>query len=145
MTDFVGYIIFKVMKITTQGEYGLRCMLRIAEAKGEPLTIEEICDKEHLSCDYAEQLLLRLRRAGLIRSQKGPGGGYLLSKRPGEIRVSDVVMVLEKNPFEVFCSKFKKKKLNCVNNNGCKIKGLWKKIEKASENILSKVRIADLI
>ena len=133
------------MKITTQGEYGLRCVLNIAQGKGEAVTIEEICRQEGLSTDYVEQLLMRLRRAGIVESQRGPGGGYLLGNQPNNIKVKDVILALENNPFEIICRKFMRKKIKCNRGNGCKIMGLWQKVTKSVEKILAEVSIADLI
>jgi len=133
------------MKITTQGEYGLRCVLNIARGKGELVTIEKICRQEGLSTDYVEQLLMRLRRASIVESQRGPGGGYLLAGKPGRIKVRDVVLALENNPFEVICRKFMRKKIKCVNSDCCKIRGLWQKLSKSMEKILAEVSIADLM
>lgn len=133
------------MKITTQGEYGLRCLMNIARGRGEPVTIEEICRREAISLDYVEQLLMRLRKAGEIQSQKGPGGGYLLSRSPEDIKVRDVVLALETAPFEVICRKFMQKKRKCVNVNTCKVKKLWQRLAEAQEKILAEVSIADLM
>lgn len=133
------------MKITTQGEYGLRCVLNIAKGRGEPVTIEEICKTERLSSDYVEQLLMRLRRGGIVESQRGPGGGYLLGRPPERIKVKDVILVLEKNPFETICRKFARNKMRCESISSCKIKEVWSKLSKAVELTLSKVSIADLI
>jgi Rrf2 family protein len=133
------------MKITTQGEYGLRCVLNIARGRDEPVTIEEICVREKISQDYAEQLLMRLRRAGIVESQKGPGGGYVLGSSAKKIKVKDVILALETNPFETICVRFKKKKRVCVNADDCKVKILWKKLARETERVLSEVTIADLV
>ena len=133
------------MRVTTQGEYGLRCVLNIAKGNGKPVTIEKICRKEGISCDYAEQLLMRLRRAGIVESQRGPGGGYVLAAKPARIKVREVVLALENNPFEVICRKFMKKNMKCGNSSNCKIKHLWQRLSRQAEDILTEVSIADLI
>ncbi len=129
------------MKITTQGDYGLRCVLNIAQGNGNPVTIDEICQEEALSADYAEQLLLRLRRSGIVKSQKGPGGGYVLSKKPKSINVRDVILALENKPFETICEKLKKKKNFCGRSNNCKLKIIWNRINRETQNILKKVTL----
>ena len=71
------------MRVTTQGEYGLRCLARLAVMKGEkPVSVSKLAAAEGLSRDYVEQLLLRLRRAGIVRSTRGVQGGYRLSRKP---------------------------------------------------------------
>lgn len=134
-----------MLKITTQGEYGLRCVLNIARGRNEPVTIDEICRKEKLSSDYAEQLLMRLRRAGIVESQRGPGGGYLLVKRPNKVRVKDVILALETNPFETICRKFTRKKMKCTNVENCKVRFLWQRLSRTFEQVLTEVSIADLL
>ncbi len=145
MTDFVGYIIVKLMKITTQGDYGLKCILRILEGKGNAVSIEEICRSEKLSIDYVEQLLIRLRRQGLVNSVRGPGGGYVLGKNPKKINLRDVVAALENNPFETVCKRLRKNKVRCSRSRRCKIKAIWQKINKNCEKTLKRVRISQLI
>lgn len=133
------------MKITTQSDYGLRCLLRIAKEKGGSVSIEEICKSEILSADYIEQLLLRLRRAGFVQSLRGPGGGYVLSKPPKKISLRDVVFALENKPFELICKKIRSKDAFCKRRRLCKIKSVWKKINLNIENTLEKIKIADLV
>jgi Rrf2 family protein len=132
------------MKITTQGEYGLRCIINIAQGHGEPVTVEEICREEGISSDYAEQLLMHLRLAGIVESRRGPGGGYLLAQPAKRIKVSQVILALEKNPFEIICRKFMRRKIKCHHANCCKVRGLWQKVAKSAEKILGEVSIADL-
>lgn len=133
------------MKITTQGDYGLKCVLRIAEAKGEAVSIAEICKSEKLSIDYVEQLLLRLRRRGLVKSLRGPGGGYALAKSPKRINLRHIIIALENNPFETVCKRLRKNEVHCSRSRRCKIKAVWRKINKSCEKALKKVSIAKLI
>ncbi len=133
------------MKITTQSEYGLRCLLRIAKAKGEAVTINEICDSEALSDDYVEQLLMRLRRKGIIDSVRGPGGGYVLSKEPKFINVRDVILALENKPFDTICVKLKKKRNFCGHDNNCKLKAIWNRINRETQNMLKMVTLNQIV
>ena len=90
------------MRITTWAEYGLICALHLAKRAGEgPITGREIASGERLPADYVEQILLRLRRAGLVQSVRGAKGGYFLAKDPEVISVRDVMAASEHQTFEI--------------------------------------------
>ena len=79
------------MKLSTKGRYAVIALTDLAIAKGDELTsLAEISARQDISLPYLEQLFVRLRRAGLVASVRGPGGGYRLAKEPKEIRVSDI-------------------------------------------------------
>lgn len=82
--------------LSTRGRYGLQAMFRLAQhAAQRPIPLKEIAEAEGLPEAYLEQLMAPLRKAGLVRSVRGPQGGYVLAKRPSEIRVWDVIVALE--------------------------------------------------
>ena len=94
----------RVVRITTWAEYGLICALHLARrAGGGPITGREMAADERLPADYVEQILLRLRRAGLVESVRGARGGYFLAKDPATISVRDVMAASEHQTFEVNC------------------------------------------
>ena len=87
------------MRITTWAEYGLICALNLAKRAGEgPITGREIASSERLPGDYVEQILLRLRRAGLVNSTRGARGGYMLARAADEISVREVIAASELAP-----------------------------------------------
>ena len=84
------------MKLSSRSRYGLRAILELAIAYGNgPLQIKEIAKKEDISNKYLEQLVAMLKSKGLVRSIRGPKGGYVLTKNPNEIKLSDVFLSLE--------------------------------------------------
>ena len=90
------------MRITTWAEYGLICALHLAKRAGEgPITGREIAGGERLPADYVEQILLRLRRAGLVSSTRGARGGYSLSRAPEEISVREVIAASELGAYDI--------------------------------------------
>ena len=92
------------MRITRKIEIGLACILNIASKfPTGPITISSIAKEEKISRDYVEQMLLRLRRANLVSSIRGLKGGYVLTKRPKEITIKDVITALEKRVFDMIC------------------------------------------
>ena len=89
------------MKITSQEEYGLRCLLRLARGKDEDSrTIPEIAREEGLSAPYVAKLLAVLRQAGLIGSQRGRAGGYHLTRKPSAIGLGEVLLALGEPLFD---------------------------------------------
>ncbi|WP_174613902.1 cysteine metabolism transcriptional regulator CymR [Virgibacillus ihumii] len=84
------------MKISTKGRYGLTIMIELARKYGNgPMSLKAIAREKNLSEHYLEQLAAPLRNAGLINSIRGAYGGYVLAKKPGEIKAGDVIRVLE--------------------------------------------------
>ena len=92
------------MRVTTWAEYGLIVSVHLAHRAGEgPVAARELAEKERLPGDYVEQILLRLRRAGIVSSVRGARGGYLLARPPAEVTVKDVLDASEHGTFEVNC------------------------------------------
>ncbi|MBP5188394.1 MAG: Rrf2 family transcriptional regulator [Fibrobacterales bacterium] len=84
------------MKISTRGRYGLRLLIDVAQNRGDsPVTLREIAERQNISEPYLEQVAIALRRAGYIRSVKGAGGGYLCALPAADVRVGDVLRLLE--------------------------------------------------
>lgn len=120
------------MRITTQGEYGLRCIRALAESR-LPLSIKEVSAYEKLPKPYVEQLFLKLRRAGLIRSLRGPRGGYVLAKPPSRVKANEIIKALEGETFEVVCER---RKGRCAHTEECSLRPLWKALKKRVDHLL---------
>jgi len=139
------------MKITSQEEYGLRCLLRLARADGgHSLTIPEIAADEGLSVPYAAKLLAVLRQAGLIESVRGRAGGYRLSGSPTEVSLGSVMTALGEPLFDepTFCNKHTGTETNdgrCVHLGGCTLRALWHTLEDWMRNALDRITLADLL
>ena len=92
------------MKINTRVRYGMRAIMRIADAYGSaPISINSISETEEISGKYLEQVVSPLRRAGLVVSHKGVKGGYSLSRPPQEVTLLDVINALDVHPELVEC------------------------------------------
>lgn len=84
------------MKLSTKGRYAMVALVDLAIAKGDDLTsLAEISKRQDISLPYLEQLFVRLRRAGLVESVRGPGGGYRLAKTPETIRLADILEAVD--------------------------------------------------
>lgn len=138
------------MKITSQEEYGLRCLLRLAQAEeGRSLTIPEIAAAEGLSGPYVAKLLGVLRQAGLIDSVRGRSGGYRLASPPAEVHLGAVLMALGEPLFEDpgYCQKHPGTETEtCVHMGGsCTLRALWQTLDVWMRRALDQVTLADLL
>ena len=134
------------MKITTQIEYGLRCILYIARCNREkPVSVSEMARNEDLPSDYVEQLLLKLRKGGLINSRRGLLGAYTLARTADKISVKDVVQALEEPIFEVVCSKVKDGKVRCNHMDECSVRPIWVRLYDAVNNVLQQATLEMLL
>src|SRR5438270_7266259 len=138
------------MKITSQEEYGLRCLLRLAAAEeGHSLTIPEIAAAEGLSHPYVAKLLAVLRQAGLIESVRGRSGGYRLDAHPGEVSLGAVLRVLGEPLFDDpgYCQRHAgtESEGNCVHHQACTLRALWQSLEQWMHGTLDRITLADLL
>jgi len=134
------------MKFSSQEEYGLRCLLRIARDGGRTgLTIPEISKAEGISSFYVAKLLRVLRRAGLLKSSRGKIGGYTLSRPPRQIPVGEALAVLGGRLFESdFCTDHAGAAKICTSSVDCSIRSLWQAVQQMVDRVLSKTTLADL-
>ena len=138
------------MKITSQEEYGLRCLLQLARAEaGHSLTIPEIATAEGLSAPYAAKLLAVLRQAGLIDSVRGRSGGYRLANSPSQISLGLVLRALGEPLYDEpgYCRQHAGSETNglCVHQGGCTLRELWHTLEQWMTHALDRMTLADLL
>lgn len=133
------------MLLSTKGEYGVRCMLDLALHYGQgPISIRDISKREVISKNYIEQLFIRLRHAKLIKSVRGPKGGYLLTSQPKGIRVGDVVRVLEGSIAAAHCVQPQNSKDLCERISTCVLYILWKRLTDKINEVLDATTLEDL-
>lgn len=134
------------MRITTWAEYGVICTLHLAQrASVGPVTGREIAAKERLPADYVEQILLRLRRAGVVKSTRGAKGGYMLSRPPGEITMRDVIHASELETFDLHCVSHPVEEDRCSSAHNCSIRPVWLMLQRRIDDVLESVTLADLL
>jgi Rrf2 family protein len=139
------------MKITAQEEYGLRCLLRLAQAEqGQSLTLPEVAAAEGLSVAYAAKLLAVLRQAGLIESVRGRSGGYRLARPPASIGLGSLLLVLGEPLFDEpnYCERHPGTAdgvNSCVHHGGCSLRALWGTLEQWIRGTLDQITVADLL
>jgi Rrf2 family protein len=137
------------MKITSQEEYGLRCLLRLARAEeGQSLTIPEVAAAEGLSAPYVAKLLSILRQAGLIDSVRGRAGGYRLVCSPVDVHLGTVLRVLGGTLYDEpgFCQHHPGTETDiCVHLGACTLRALWGTLEHWMRRALDGLTLADLL
>src|SRR5690242_9290381 len=134
------------MKLSAQEEYGLRCLLRVAGADGETLTIPEIGEAEALSIAYVAKLMRILRQGKFVESVRGQTGGYTLTRSPDKIAVGEVLAALGGRLFEPgFCDQFSGLSKTCTHSVDCSIRSLWHAMQSAVDVVLSGITLQDLL
>jgi len=134
------------MRVTTWAEYGLIVSVHLAHRAGEgPVAARELAEKERLPGDYVEQILLRLRRAGIISSVRGARGGYLLARPSSDITVKDVLDASEHGTFEVNCEQHRVDDSRCCEEVACSIRPVWMLLRQRIDEVLGGIRLADLL
>ena len=136
------------MRVTTWTEYSLIISLHLARrgrAGAAPVAARELADLERLPADYVEQILLRLRRAGLVESVRGAQGGYLLAKDPSAISVRDVMSASEHQTFEVNCETHPVDAERCSPGSTCSIRPVWHALQQRVDELLGGISLADLM
>ncbi|MFC2024049.1 RrF2 family transcriptional regulator [Chloroflexota bacterium] len=132
-----------MMNISTKGRYALRAMLDLALQSGDgPSLIKDISKRQGISDLYLEQLLNRLKTAGLLRSIRGPKGGFMLTKPPEEIMLLDILETMEGSLAPVACvdtATF------CNRAENCTTRLIWTKMKKAMVEVLESITLEDLV
>ena len=130
------------MKLSTKGRYGVKAMADLAiNYEKEPISIKSISGRQNISEYYLEQLFSSLRKAGLIKSIRGSGGGYILGKTPKDITVYEILEVLE-GPIEIS---------TCLDNNDCNnveccaTRAVWKKIKDSIDSVTLSITLQDIV
>lgn len=133
-----------MLRLSKKGEYGVRAMLEIAKNYGKgPVTIKEIGERQEAPIPYLEQLLNRLRREGLIESVRGPGGGYVLGRKPSNINLGEVLNALE-GPIALSECLNPSGEYDCSRINACVTRLLLKRLGEKINNFLNKTTLKDL-
>jgi Rrf2 family iron-sulfur cluster assembly transcriptional regulator len=134
------------MRITTWAEYGVICALHLARRTTQsPVTGRDIAAQEKLPADYVEQILLRLRRAGVIASTRGARGGYMLARPAEQISIRAVIHASELETFDLHCVSHPVETDRCSASHNCSIRPVWVLLQTKIDEVLEGVTLADLL
>ncbi len=133
------------MKLSTRGRYAVMAMVDLAaHTEGRPVSLADIAQRQEISLSYLEQLFGKLRRGDLVRSVRGPGGGYLLSRSPAETRIADIVLSVDEPIRATRCKTGSPQ--GCQTNSGrCLTHDLWEELGHQIQLFLNSVSLADVI
>ena len=131
------------MKLSTRGRYGTRAMAELATNHGKGhLMLEEISGRQQISRRYLEHIFADLKAAGLVRGLRGPRGGYVLTRDPTDILVSEIVAAVEGSLFITDCLEGE---YYCERAGNCRTRSLWAQVNQAIMKVLESKTLADLI
>jgi Rrf2 family protein len=135
------------VKLSTQEEYGLRCLLQLARAgEGTSLTITEMSEREGISSPNVAKIMRILRRAGLVKSTRGKAGGYRLTRPAVEVRTLDVLSALGGRLFDTgFCDRHAGVERHCLNTRDCSIRPVLRGLQQAVDHVLGELTLASLL
>ncbi len=130
------------MRLTTKGRYAVTAMLDIAlhQQRG-PVSVAEVADRQDISSAYLEQLFSKLKRAGLLRSVRGPGGGYELASPPGEVSVSQIIAAVGEGVDATRCHGT----ADCQDGAVCLTHDLWTALTDRIDEFLSGITLESLV
>ncbi len=134
------------MKVSTRGEYGLRAMVSLARMYGRgPMPLSVIAQDSAVPLAYLEQLMLPLRRAGLVVSTRGAHGGYQLARPPEQVKVGEIYRVMEGPIAPMDCVREDADEETCPMIDGCATRIVWLKLRDSIVEVLDSTTLADLI
>ena len=133
------------MKLTTKGRYAVMAMADLAaNQNGKPVSLNDISLRQNISLSYLEQLFSKLRNERLVKSIRGPSGGYILEKNPKEIRISNIIFAVDEQVKTLNCKRESKKGCNgktikCITHN------LWDDLEQHINTFFENKSLSDLL
>ncbi|MDD9877932.1 MAG: Rrf2 family transcriptional regulator [Magnetovibrio sp.] len=133
------------MRLSTKGRYAVMAMVDLAtQSDGRPVALADVAERQEISLSYLEQLFGKLRRGGLVKSVRGPGGGYLLSRSSSETRVSDIILAVDEPIKATRCSPGSPE--GCKSNKSrCLTHDLWEELGNHIYLYLSSVSLDDVV
>jgi Rrf2 family iron-sulfur cluster assembly transcriptional regulator len=132
------------VKLGTKGRYAVMAMVDLARhSEGRPVALADIAERQEISLSYLEQLFARLRRSGLVKSVRGPGGGYLLAHTADETRIGDIILAVDEPIRATRCAAeaaagCRKDKSRCLTHD------LWEELGNQIHLFLASVSLADV-
>ena len=133
------------LKLSTKGRYGLRALIDLAQySEDTPVSIMSISSRQELSERYLEQLMSMLKKAGLVKSIRGAGGGYILAKPAYEISVGDVLRALEGSLEPVDCAGLDPEG-GCKAADSCVTKYVWQRINESINHTVDEIMLSQLV
>ena len=130
------------MRLTTKGRYAVTAMLDLAiHSDQRAVALSEVSKRQGISLSYLEQLFAQLRRCKLVKSTRGPGGGYSLSRPPFEISVAEIIDAIDERIDATQCEGLR----NCQDDSPCLTHFLWQDLSVQIRDFLSNMNLGNLV
>jgi len=130
------------MRMSTKAQYAVRALVSLnLTSGGEPVSIKEISSRENISLNYLEQLFVKLRRGAIVKSVRGPGGGYVLARPAADIRVDEIIDTVEETLVPVSCMDADGK---CQCSTECATQSVWLGLGNQIRSFLASMTLEDL-
>lgn len=134
------------MKLSTKGRYGLRAVLDLAvHADEEAVALSMVAERQGISMNYLEQLIAKLKKAGIVNSIRGAQGGYMLAVPAEQISVGQILRALEGDLSPVDCSLVNNEEGTCNNSDTCVTKYVWKRISDSINEAVDGIKLSELV
>jgi Rrf2 family iron-sulfur cluster assembly transcriptional regulator len=130
------------VRLTTKGRYAVTAMLDLAfHSQTKPVTLTDIAARQTISLSYLEQLFARLRRAGMVKGVRGPGGGYKLCRKTSDINIAEIIAAVNEPLDSTKCGG----EANCQKDQACLTHDLWMGLSEQIRGYLKGISLADLL
>ena len=134
------------MKLSTKGRYAVMAMVDLASnSRGKPVALADVASRQEISLSYLEQLFSKLRRGGVVKSVRGPGGGYLLARSLADTRVSDIILAVDEPIKATRCKTGAADGCIGAGKGRCLTHDLWEELGNQIYLYLSSVSLADVV
>jgi Rrf2 family transcriptional regulator, iron-sulfur cluster assembly transcription factor len=134
------------MKLSTKGRYGLRAVLDLAvHAEEETVALSQIAERQGISMNYLEQLIAKLKKAGIVNGIRGAQGGYMLAIPAEELSVGAILRALEGDLNPVDCSEVNQGEASCSSSDSCVTKYVWKRISDSINEAVDSIMLSELV
>jgi Rrf2 family transcriptional regulator, iron-sulfur cluster assembly transcription factor len=133
------------MRLSTKGRYAVMALVDLTtHSRGRPVSLADISGRQEISLSYLEQLFAKLRRAGLVKSVRGPGGGYLLARGSEDLRIADAILAVDEPIRATRCKP--NTGTGCQSDKSrCLTHDLWEELSHQIHRFLSSVSLADVV
>ena len=133
------------MRLTTKGRYGVRAVLNLAaNFANRPISIKRIASEEGISPEFLEQIFFKLKKSGIISSVRGPGGGFILTRKPGEVTIKDVLEAVGEPTFPTPCTDPDDPD-RCERKPLCHVTETWQQFNEVINNFLNGLTLKDVL
>lgn len=133
------------MKLSTKGRYGLKAVIDIAMNSEEPVALSSIAQRQSISVSYLEQLIAKLKKAGIVNSIRGAQGGYVLARCAQDISVGEILRALEGDLYPVDCAEINGVEKFCTSSDRCVTKHVWKRITDSINDAVDGIMLSELV